>query len=100
PLPHTSNLSLHDALPILTKEVELLFKESKKLVMHFDQVKNTALNLKESGPLHLSIGLIESAKYWTAQVVKSYKITNPEVFIELEDRKSTRLNSSHVSISY
>jgi len=73
----------------LTKEGELLFKESKKLVMHFDQVKNTALNLKESGPLHLSIGLIESAKYWTAQVVKSYKITNPEVFIELEPVLST-----------
>lgn len=68
----------------LTKEGELLYKESTKLVMHFNQVKNTALKLKESGPAHLSIGLIESAKYWTAQVVKSYKASNPDVFIELE----------------
>ncbi|AKG72785.1 LysR family transcriptional regulator [Salinicoccus halodurans] len=68
----------------LTKEGELLYKESTKLVMHFNQVKDTALNLKESGPAHLSIGLIESAKYWTAQVVKSYKASQPDVFIELE----------------
>lgn len=68
----------------LTKEGELLYKESTKLVMHFNQVKDTALNLKESGPAHLSIGLIESAKYWTAQVVKSYKASQPDVFIELD----------------
>ncbi|SDK77514.1 LysR family transcriptional regulator [Lacicoccus qingdaonensis] len=68
----------------LTKEGELLYNESKKLVMHFNQVKDTALKLKENGPPHLSIGLIESAKHWTAQVVKSYKLSYPDVFIELE----------------
>lgn len=68
----------------LTKEGELLYKESTKLVMHFNQVEDMALKLKESGPAHLSIGLIESAKYWTAQVVGTFKASYPDVFIELE----------------
>jgi DNA-binding transcriptional LysR family regulator len=68
----------------LTKEGELLYKESKKLIMHFNQVCATAFKLKENGPPILSIGLIESAKYWTAQVVKEYRSLHEEVFIELE----------------
>ncbi|WP_020007138.1 LysR family transcriptional regulator [Salinicoccus albus] len=68
----------------LTKEGGLLYDESTKLVMHYNMVRETALKLKERGPAHLSIGLIESAKYWTAQVIKSYKDIHPDVFIEIE----------------
>lgn len=68
----------------LTKEGELLYEESTQLVMHYNMVRETALNLKERGPANLSIGLIESAKYWTAQVIKSYKDIHSDVFIEIE----------------
>src|SRR5699024_2319896 len=68
----------------LTKEGGLLYDESTKLVKHYNMVRETALKLKERGPAHLSVGLIESAKYWAAQVVKSYKDIHPDVFIEIE----------------
>src|SRR5699024_12687578 len=49
--------------------------------------------------LNTAIGVIQEGKAVKAMEALK-KITAPEALVKREDRKSTRLNSSHVSISY
>src|SRR5690606_40888334 len=100
--PHTPplyTLSLHDALPILTSLDRVL--DSGAVQIHLDHV--TAGSLQ---------GLLDSGRHFTRlATAKTYltfaiahhsqrgKSKNTTAFYYL-DRKSTRLNSSHVKISY
>src|SRR5258708_17362384 len=64
-------LSLHDALPILLSGIEFAQKESKELIKFINEFAGEVGKTKQV-------------------IVKK----------EVEDRKSTRLNSSHQIISY
>src|SRR5256885_6944389 len=69
-------LSLHDALPILQSPESHAFR-----ITHDYTVRKVG------------------EKYYFNVVRAGSHVTNPESF-DLEDRKSTRLNSSHLVISY
>src|SRR5207249_10698159 len=91
PPPHTSTLSLHDALPIclpkgVTKEGLAAAKSG------LDSLKSQwaeATSAATSGDYITAMAKAEGVKTKAAEMMRS-----------LGDRKSTRLNSSHVSISY
>src|SRR5690349_23586728 len=80
------SLSLHDALPIFEKKPELCEAFLGGLM---EGLKYVYLNPEKSVALHL-----ESVKEFQGGSVANQKV------IEYGDRKSTRLNSSHVEISY
>lgn len=67
----------------LTKEGEILYKEAKKLLHHFQHVKDEMVRLKDHGPLELQIGLIESVNSWLPKVIASYSDTNRDIHIKL-----------------
>lgn len=69
----------------LTKEGEIVYKESKKLIQHFNYVEKEIFRLKDSGPLELQIGLIESVKFWLPDVLNTYNQSNPDVRIKLAE---------------
>src|SRR5699024_11729917 len=86
-------LSLHDALPILSDKV-------KKFPITYSQRRKNMM-----GPLHVECQV--SGRYLQfhekSDIVQGGEFITVDVMpmqIEDEDRKSTRLNSSHVSISY
>src|SRR5207249_10855322 len=83
-----STLSLHDALPILTRRVVTL--AVAVLVALF---LATRLPIGEN-PILLSV------VPWLLAALGTAWFTSPIDEPERLDRKSTRLNSSHVSISY
>ncbi|MBO1004406.1 LysR family transcriptional regulator [Pseudogracilibacillus auburnensis] len=67
----------------LTREGEILYKESNKLLNHFEHVQKEMTRLKNEGPLELKIGTIESVKFWLPKVIVTYRESNPEVHIKL-----------------
>ncbi|WP_142830818.1 LysR family transcriptional regulator [Planococcus soli] len=67
----------------LTKEGRILYEEAKKLVTHFEHVEKELKRLKAQGPMELSIGIIESAKFWIPKVLKRIKEEFPDVHIEI-----------------
>lgn len=75
---HTRKISL-------TVEGEILYKEAKKLLNHFEHVQKEMTRLKKEGPLELKIGLIESVKFWLPKVIASYSELNPDVYIKLRE---------------
>src|SRR5699024_12178660 len=87
------NLSLHDALPIYT--IAKIEKGERK--------KPNVLSLKKlSSVLNLSLeDLMELCDYSKEEIEATVNNSYCSIVIKPEkDRKSTRLNSSHVSISY
>src|SRR5699024_12533054 len=91
-IPSVNSLSLHDALPIYASA---LFKK-------MDELQNKIMQAQQAGQ-PLSAEDQQAYKDLNDQVQKNDKIvsllTNEQGLYDL-DRKSTRLNSSHVSISY
>src|SRR5699024_12804258 len=83
----SSTLSLHDALPIWMEaalETDSYGKDRMVAVLHgdcLDEARNVADMVKELGFTNVVINDVSPS-------------------IGTQDRKSTRLNSSHVSISY
>src|SRR5690625_1011096 len=69
----------------LTKEGEILYKEAKKLLHHFDHVRKEMVRLKHNGPLELQVGVIESVKSWLPKVIAIYSNTYPNIHIELSE---------------
>src|SRR5699024_12597183 len=96
----THALALHDALPICGIEVRshmssLKEAEEKLLRETFDKDKNMKNEKKEEGRTEAK----PKKKSNIIQVFRPQNAKTPEGK-NLGDRKSTRLNSSHVSISY
>lgn len=67
----------------LTKEGKILYQEAKRLLIHFNYVEDEMKRLKDQGPLELSIGVIESAKFWVSKVLAEFKENYADVFIQL-----------------
>src|SRR5699024_12162872 len=80
--PDLYTLSLHDALPILIVEMAAL-----RWLDHDDNATGYAL---KDARASISMGVISIAFLTAFKVITFFGL----------DRKSTRLNSSHVSISY
>src|SRR5207249_11093874 len=94
----TYTLSLHDALPILS----VLTRNSINLVMHKDVARTKGIT--DKSPLADKLRALKGLKLagstpggFSHQMLVYYAIKGG---LEPQDRKSTRLNSSHVSISY
>src|SRR5690606_39528303 len=81
-------LSLHDALPISLKKGEI--------ILSFDS-KKEAIQLQN---LKIQIATQKQRVEQDRANEKQYEIALREKSADLKDRKSTRLNSSHVKISY
>src|SRR5207249_11558387 len=89
----THTLSLHDALPIsVDKESLVLPFEVDFAVPQQDVGHHGTTSARSSATACRSA---EAAASISSGVVKRYRLNR-----RVEDRKSTRLNSSHVSISY
>src|SRR5437868_12685168 len=82
-------LSLHDALPI-SKIAEGLFVNEDPL----------GKEIKVAGQKATVIGVIKKEGESLLGISFDYQVLLPFNFARYIDRKSTRLNSSHVSISY
>lgn len=67
----------------VTKEGELVYNEAKKLLTHASYVADEMKRLKMQGPLALSIGLIESSKFWIPKVFPSFREQFQDVRIKL-----------------
>src|SRR5690606_41415737 len=93
-------LSLHDALPICSQPASWYGPVALK-----DQAVKTLIKVRSVFP---SLLLPQSTTLFTAtweelaRLVPSYQalFIDSDAQSRLEDRKSTRLNSSHVNISY
>src|SRR5699024_12380632 len=97
--PDISTLSLHDALPILLEYAVLEEKTAAVTAHHNElsaQIKAAEKRMAEIAVLRTHI--INYAK--TREVYVAYRKAGYSKKFLAEDRKSTRLNSSHVSISY
>src|SRR5207253_10917869 len=100
PTPTTQlyTLSLHDALPIsrglaLTDEGKAL---QPVLSRSLDEIATQVERLTGSSRAVLSIGVVGTfAVGWLLPRLAAFQAAHPGI-----DRKSTRLNSSHVAISY
>src|SRR5690606_40379479 len=90
-------LSLHDALPILFSNYPLMAAFSAIVFAQFIKVPVAyVLNRKTTIALVTSTGGMPSSH----SAAVSSLITALALEYGIEDRKSTRLNSSHVKISY
>lgn len=72
----------------LTKEGKILYQEAKRLLIHYERVSDEMERLKNNGPLELSIGIIESSKFWVSKVLAEFKKHFPDVFIRLLEAPS------------
>src|SRR5699024_12757726 len=94
----TSILYLHDALPISA------FYEVQKESVLIPWIKRIALILVAIGillALFLGIRMMTQKHQKSRQLQEKVQGKNkPRKRVDPKDRKSTRLNSSHVSISY
>src|SRR5690606_41180046 len=98
--PTIYTLYLHDALPILTAIKKLMFEEleiSKTLVVGPKRVVESVWDAECEKWEHLK-DLRVSKIIGTAKQRKEALRKNADVYLVSRDRKSTRLNSSHVKI--
>src|SRR5690606_41125113 len=86
----TYTLSLHDALPIFFQDIQAGVMVSEAELMETSGVGRT--------PLREALQRLSRDNL--VQVVPRRGILVPPISVEAQDRKSTRLNSSHVKISY
>src|SRR5699024_11526965 len=94
-----SPLSLHDALPILGSAPSAKRALTKVSVFRRRQRLPGKASVSQNSAHDLGASSIRSALY--VKTVPAYSEAIPHsVMVSGRDRKSTRLNSSHVSISY
>ncbi|WP_257352132.1 LysR family transcriptional regulator [Pseudalkalibacillus decolorationis] len=67
----------------ITKEGKVLYLEAKKLINHYEHVVGEMKRLKQQGPSELSIGLIESSKFWVPKILANFKQEYKDVRIRL-----------------
>ncbi|GAB3042342.1 LysR family transcriptional regulator [Virgibacillus ainsalahensis] len=82
----------------LTREGEILYLEAKRLINQLHHIEKVMDRLRVEGPLELSIGTIESAKYWLPKVIKDIKESYDGVYtlllelLSLDEVKKALLN--------
>src|SRR5699024_12054860 len=91
------NLSLHDALPILMRKGSFWLQSDKLSIKSSAQVFSKEEHSYEESELEQTENKKESLEKLNIEEIKPQTFENEE---QVSDRKSTRLNSSHVSISY
>src|SRR5205814_9608065 len=100
PTPATSTLSLHDALPISGEGVSALAVRAAEAQLGIPYDDPPQLDADEPMRVELSnfqcVSLVESSLSLARCVARGD--ASAECFVR--DRKSTRLNSSHLGISY
>src|SRR5690606_39892412 len=90
--PAHSTLSLHDALPILQQQVS---KQIRQLI------RQSAPQLEEGISYNMPVFKLNGKDLiWFAAWKEHISIYPRTAANQIRDRKSTRLNSSHVKISY
>src|SRR5207245_10652212 len=94
-----ATLSLHDALPILGTE-PATFGAERELFRRGSSVELWDLKTKQRVWVCMHPGAWLGAVYGDAPQGVSVQFIKPGSPAEKADRKSTRLNSSHGSISY
>src|SRR5207253_5327163 len=100
PAADSYTLSLHDALPIslaeaIAGEWRAVPEKAEINVAHLPLTRLAATGLDRVTSQRKHV-IDETAKYGASDLL-CYRAADPE---SLVDRKSTRLNSSHVAISY
>src|SRR5207249_6858157 len=100
PTPYLQTLSLHDALPIYLPDSN--FADSVVLVMN--NIGHAPVGLIINRPTQVPLSRLFPDLKPLAQLHDKVYFGGPvefgSVWFLFRDRKSTRLNSSHVSISY
>src|SRR5690606_40921221 len=89
----TYTLSLHDALPILSGSILEFARIHEYFGIHFDQERNGWI-YREWAPAAYQLFFFGDFNNWDRY---NHPMTKDPGGV---DRKSTRLNSSHVKISY
>src|SRR5207249_12026995 len=89
-------LSLHDALPIYAQDQSTFGRLTLQGAVRYDGASGQFLDQQILPERWIPNGLSLPAQ----DGVKGYRDLTPRLGASYEDRKSTRLNSSHVSISY
>src|SRR5699024_11979366 len=100
PLSRLSTLSLHDALPISRGKQSGRTQEIQRLI---GRSLRSMVDLKKLGENTITIDcdvIQADGGTRTAAITGAAVALVDAMNVLLEDRKSTRLNSSHVSISY
>src|SRR5207253_9578563 len=94
----TFTFSLHDALPIFD-----IADSHVRALMEIDRVSGEAFNVGNSRGYSI-LEVIDVAERVTGRKIPrklgQRRPGDPAVLVASKDRKSTRLNSSHVAISY
>src|SRR5439155_20127526 len=90
--PYTYSLSLHDALPIFTAA------RMVPIGTLYSRLSRAVRDAATSTGKHVELDLSGSETELDNNIIQ--QISDPLVHLVNEDRKSTRLNSSHVAISY
>src|SRR5207253_10173658 len=100
PLPRTHTLSLHDALPIFQRTAIQFGTILRRRTRFWTaSVIARAVTVIDTGPtatLTFMVGTSSRDRQWSEFLKRGFD----RIGVRLEDRKSTRLNSSHVAISY
>src|SRR5690606_41534292 len=100
--------SLHDALPIWVRSLDWLLRDGER-----DRYRDLSPEERESyeqtvwtlsDPLYLTpaneLWLEHVARYTYSRLMERVRVVRDMVSWRRDNRKSTRLNSSHVKISY
>src|SRR5205807_9604776 len=95
PTPHLSPLSLHDALPISRQGLPVPPPQTVLTLLD----SGAAVTILDSS-IVAALGLTTPASQITISAVGGPPILCPVFNVSITDRKSTRLNSSHLVISY
>src|SRR5699024_12678940 len=100
PYTDINTLSLHDALPIYKKQTQ--YHEARTVNAHFEELEHkekTLHSLRDQGDTYKKkTEQLDQANQ--AHALLPYENQMEDAAKHEADRKSTRLNSSHVSISY
>src|SRR5207253_10532804 len=95
--PSTSTLSLHDALPIFLRNQAYHINGNQQFGIYLDNVGSNAVVRDNLLFNNSDTGLLLTGASFESSGNVAFNNTRGFYY---EDRKSTRLNSSHVAISY
>src|SRR5690606_41967696 len=99
PAPHLSTPSLHDALPIWASCVAARARKTRARRVNHPST-TTPGQTGPGGGYTVSLGRHSRAPHHEATHHRRARQAGRRVALDAPDRKSTRLNSSHVKISY